>query len=489
MKLWAGPVRNEKGVALPLALFALVMLTGLLLAFLSMAGMEPSMAANLSDLTRARYMADAGVEWAYDQLAAAPLSGTGSWSDTLAKGGKMATNQALPGLPASFGTFTITMRNDTLAGDNQITGLAACNAQGATDCGPLLPTTTNDNNLIVIVTATGTLNGGTPNQVQRQIQVVVKRIPLPPFPGTWNCPGLQCDINSGATAHVHMRGEDTKRDGSAGSGPLKFSMTVANGVNPSTGKTYEKDLEDSMTRHHKNEMSGLDQRGLPARVGIQRGSDENCPCEGEYSIAPQSVLPANEQLTPQKIADFINQVKAQGTVNIAKATTGNPIEIVDGKVTAAGPPGGGYQYPVGSKPLGTVTAPTITYVRGTPDATDKAVVKISGNTSGAGILIIEEGNLEISGTLRWDGIILLTGKDVGITLKKGHRLFMYGAMVVNETDATEKAGSYELLIDQSAHLDSSDPAGQLTNFLASQEDLDMVQGLRSLVKITTWREI
>ncbi len=94
-----------------------------------------------------------------------------------------------------------------------------------------------------------------------------------------------------------------------------------------------------MTRHHKNEMSGLDQRGLPARVGIQRGSDLDCPCEGEYSIAPQSVLPANEQLTPQKIADFINQVKAQGGVNIAKATTGKPIEITDGAVTSTGPGG------------------------------------------------------------------------------------------------------------------------------------------------------
>jgi len=474
MKRGAGRVRNEKGVALPLALFALVMLTGLLLAFLSMAGMEPTMAANLSDVTRARYVADAGIEWAYDQLAVAPLAGTGSWSDTLAKGGNMATNQAFPGLP---GTFTVTMRNDNQGGDNQITGV------------PTEASATVDANLIVIVTATGTLNGGTPNQVQRQIQVVVKRISLPPMPGAWNCPGLQCDVNDGGPAHVHTRGEDLKRDGSAGAGPLKFGMTVADGVNASKGKTFEKDVEDSMTRHHKNEMSGLDQRGLPARVGIQRGSDENCPCEGEYTIAPQSVLPAKEQLTPQKIADFINQVKAQGGVKIAKATTGKPVEIVDGVVTATGPPGGGYQYPVGSSPLGTVTAPTITYIQGTPDATDKAVVKLSGNTSGAGILIIEEGNLEISGTFRWDGVILLTGKDVGVHFKNFNRSFIFGAMVVNETDATEKAGSYEFLIDSSTHLDSDDPAGQLTSFNSSQENLDMLQGMRNLVKVTTWREI
>jgi Tfp pilus assembly protein PilX len=65
-------VRDERGVALPLALFALVMLSGLLLVFLSMAGMEPSIATNLSDVTRARNLAEAGIEWAFDALAAAP---------------------------------------------------------------------------------------------------------------------------------------------------------------------------------------------------------------------------------------------------------------------------------------------------------------------------------------------------------------------------------------------------------------------------------
>ena len=39
MKPLVSALRNERGVALPLALFALVMLSGLLLAFLSMAGM------------------------------------------------------------------------------------------------------------------------------------------------------------------------------------------------------------------------------------------------------------------------------------------------------------------------------------------------------------------------------------------------------------------------------------------------------------------
>ena len=66
-------VRNEKGVALPLALFALVMLSGLLLTLLSMAGMEPQIAQNHLSSTRALYMADAGIEHAWAVLPSANI--------------------------------------------------------------------------------------------------------------------------------------------------------------------------------------------------------------------------------------------------------------------------------------------------------------------------------------------------------------------------------------------------------------------------------
>jgi len=60
MRLWARTVRTAHGAALPLALFALVGLTGMALVFLTMAGMDPQVSRNLSDTTRARYLADAG---------------------------------------------------------------------------------------------------------------------------------------------------------------------------------------------------------------------------------------------------------------------------------------------------------------------------------------------------------------------------------------------------------------------------------------------
>ena len=50
MNLPVRAIRDERGVPLPLALFALVMLSGLLLAFLTMGGMDTEMASNLSDV-------------------------------------------------------------------------------------------------------------------------------------------------------------------------------------------------------------------------------------------------------------------------------------------------------------------------------------------------------------------------------------------------------------------------------------------------------
>ncbi len=62
-------LRNEQGVALLLALFALVMLAGLVLTFLAMAGMEPLIAQNHDTSARALHIAAGGVELASSQLA------------------------------------------------------------------------------------------------------------------------------------------------------------------------------------------------------------------------------------------------------------------------------------------------------------------------------------------------------------------------------------------------------------------------------------
>ncbi len=152
-------------MALPLALFALVLLSMLVMAFLSMSTMEPYISGNLNDETRALYLADAGLEWAFDALRTNP-----DWSSILTTdAGVMATNSRLPGLAIDFGIFTVTVRNDNHANDRAITGVAVDRGGGTTDT-----------NGIVIVTSTGTFKG-----VSRQIEVVIDRNSVPPALRNW----------------------------------------------------------------------------------------------------------------------------------------------------------------------------------------------------------------------------------------------------------------------------------------------------------------
>ena len=142
MNLWRKTVGDQRGIAAPLAMYTLVLLSVLLLAFVSMAAQEPQVARNLSDMTQARYAADAGIEWAFDTLVAAP-----DWSTILQTGGgTMVSNQTLPGLTAAFGTYTVVARNDTVAGDTTITGQPALDPSGSA---------TVDSNGIMILTSTG----------------------------------------------------------------------------------------------------------------------------------------------------------------------------------------------------------------------------------------------------------------------------------------------------------------------------------------------
>lgn len=57
-------MRNERGVALPLAMILLMVLTMLTITFMSLGSVEPQISRNLSDGARARQLAESGLEWA-----------------------------------------------------------------------------------------------------------------------------------------------------------------------------------------------------------------------------------------------------------------------------------------------------------------------------------------------------------------------------------------------------------------------------------------
>src|SRR2546425_4480552 len=195
---------DERGAALVLALMVLLPLTGLALAILSVSAFEPQISRNHSDTVRARYVAEAGIEYAYDTLA----TNVSSWNTYLAgatclQGAVLGTaNSNLPGLGSVHGTFTVRVRNDCNAGDDKLTGVGLDTITG--HCAEVAGTATLDANYRVIVTSTGTIGNTT-----RTITVVVAKTGVPATNAALAFPGIQADVNLIGPSVV-IDGRDTK---------------------------------------------------------------------------------------------------------------------------------------------------------------------------------------------------------------------------------------------------------------------------------------
>ena len=112
MKTWRNLLGNERGVALPLAMILLVVLTMLTLTFMSLGAVEPQISRNLSDGARARQLAESGIEWGFNQLGGKAFDDATLLGSGLTTGGVncgsgitckvLVTGQALPGLTLSL---------------------------------------------------------------------------------------------------------------------------------------------------------------------------------------------------------------------------------------------------------------------------------------------------------------------------------------------------------------------------------------------------
>jgi len=498
MNPWASRVRNEKGVALPLALFALVSLTAFVLTFVSMGGMEPQVSRNLKDSSQARYSAEAGIESAFDQLANAPGTGVGSWTDLLSKNAVTGSNPpahwltaangvAMPGLATTFGTYTVQIRNDSVATDQALTGVA-----------PELGVTNADNgNGVVIVTAAGTYNG-----VTRQIQVVMRRVSLPPLPGAYSVPGAQADIRF-KNANFSIDGQDYMYTCTANcndpnpanrtydyvvnpnQSKRKFGMAVQPGVqanlNPAT--TYEQRAEYQLDNPQKQgNVKGKDQVGGGFTTGLNTVAAPSDP---------------NEVLNPAKMQSFLDQLASfsgtqviQSTIACAQDISGYPVGLLM-EGNAADPSKPTLKNNCGMNQtvdLGNRNNPKLVYFKGELDPTSTfAGVAVDGQPiKGAGILVVEDGDFRVWNKFDWDGIVIVTGRYVSSIFEKGGQATINGATIANET-VWDEAGT-NLPLGGSHLWDGLFDSSNITTLRHSQQMLDMVQ--RALLfRMSTWREI
>src|SRR4051812_10638147 len=121
-------VRNERGVALPMALITLVLLTTLMLAFAVLSQTEPVIAANQLRVSQARAQAESGFEYAVWALSAGNVAAppAGAIANPMPSSPAPAPfNGGTFKLVGNTGGFLVTVINDP-AGDpdtRQITSI------------------------------------------------------------------------------------------------------------------------------------------------------------------------------------------------------------------------------------------------------------------------------------------------------------------------------------------------------------------------------
>ena len=81
--------------------------------------------------------------------------------------------------------------------------------------------------------------------------------------------------------------------------------------------------------------------------------------------------------------------------------------------------------------LGTRESPEIHCFEGPIGSGDSAI--FTGNISGAGILVVRNAEMVISGTFVWEGFVVVTGRDIGLSVSGVASKQIIGALLINET--------------------------------------------------------
>lgn len=448
MATWRSILRSERGVALPLAMILLMVLTLMTITFMSLGAVEPQISQNLSDTARARQLAESGVEWGLTQLVnqdfttllSTATTGASCLSGVVCR--VLGSAQTLPGLTSSNGTFTVTMRNDYRANDNLLTGF------------PIETQSTRDDNGagtvgngVIILSSTGTFNGAS-----RTITAVVQRGSLN-VNAALSLPGVQTDTftdappSAGAYA---IDGRDWKiadTSSPTGTNGTKFGISTYTGTEALTGLTYEANAE-----------AGFD---TSAKQGYVQGNSQTSPgtlttglptIAPDLSLSPPIIQAFLANLASNPGTQIINSTQAcqysSGSsskpegLRMVATSTANQVTVTNNCT--------GTDQVNQTVNLGSSSAPALLYVKGEYDPSSNFIgMAISGSQpiTGYGVLVMEEADLSFfqSGQFTWNGLVIVTGRNVGVGFRSGSNTEIRGALIANETNPGEAGGYFEFL--------------------------------------------
>ena len=378
-------LRNERGMILPITLMIMLLLTTVAVAVSSVATSEPQIAKNLADAARARALAEAGLEVAYLQVATAASFSSLIASAPTSGDVALITNATLPGLNSSQGTYSVLLRNDTKAGDPLITGVAAEASK-----------TVDANNRLIMV-ATGTFGNAT-----RQVQVMVRKTPLPSVPGALNFPGNDADTYF-QNDYFEVNGNDFKTDGTAGTCSSVYGITTAT-------STRETNVQNSLSSVQKDNVMGKKQ--------VSSGA-----ASGDNVIAPDTTL------TQASITTFLKDISRTADVSLySPSPSGLSYSDIGSSCSTNW---------ASQTCWGTAAKPKVVYIKGAADPTSAfTALTLNGTVTGYGILVVEDGDLKVLGNFTWNGLVMVTGQWVGLGFMGGSNSidqYVYGGVISNET--------------------------------------------------------
>jgi hypothetical protein len=444
---------DQRGIALVLVLVLLFGLSGLLAAYLAVSTLEPQISRNLAAASRARYLAEAGVERGFNLLVATADAG-GGWSGLLSGASTARPWVALAGLTSiavgvgAAGTFSVTIRNDNGAADTPLTGLSAT-TRPAMDTSP-----SADANGTVIMRSSGTFGGLT-----KTIEVVVRRAGVPPFAGAINIPGSPFDaILDAATLDIDGRDYGCVAGGSACDAPAGWAVTA----NP---------LKYGITVRPGGEGSVESALATPAQRDAVKGRSRTA-ATGSY-VTGYDTVGGDDVLTAARVDDFVSAIASNPATTVLHSTSACPIVVTGGAGAATNAPtlGNGCGL-TASAYLGSRQDPRLVFVRGDV-ALDQAL-------RGAGILVVQDGQLTSLGDLEWDGLVIVAGRSTAMTFTGGGRAVIRGAAIASESSQQGAGAAADVAIRGSA---------ASVSIRSSKQNVEMVQAMRALHSITNWREL
>jgi hypothetical protein len=242
----------------------------------------------------------------------------------------------------------------------------------------------SDTNNTLVIESLGTYRDST-----TKLRVVIRMNSAPAIEGSVALLG-EADTSFSGNSFLADGRDYRLSDGATPTGTSpKYALTSYDGSSR-TG------IIDSLSSAQKSNVRGL---------GYDPGTSPATPSVG-----------ISTSFTPDDLKSYIDTVK-----NIADNKLTNPANLNDVS-------------------LGTTGSPKITYIL----KTDSTAIQVNGNTSGAGLLVIEGGNLEITltGNMSWTGMIVVLGRSVGF--KQTGSGSLKGGLIVCEDNNPDTGKELEL---------------------------------------------